>query len=132
MSPRVLVVEDDPSLRRALQLNLTARGYQVDVAACANDALGLTALHPDLIVVDLGLPDMDGIDLIGRIRASSSAPILAASAGDAGSAAPAALTAGADDYLAKPFAADLLAGRVRAALGGRRPPGGGPVPEAPG
>jgi two-component system KDP operon response regulator KdpE len=127
MAQRVLLVEDDPSLRRVIELNLAARGYQVDVAATGTAALDLSERHPDLIVVDLGLPDMDGIDLITRLRASLTTPILAASARDARTAEVAALGAGADDYIAKPFGADQLMSRVRAILRRSEPPNGEPL-----
>ena len=113
---RVLVVEDDPTFRRIVELNLTARGYQVDVADSGRAALELIERHPDLIFVDLGLPDMDGIDLITQLRTSLTTPILVASACDTGTGKPAALGAGADDYLAKPFGIDQLMSRVRAIL----------------
>ena len=74
VAQRVLLVEDDPSLRRVIELNLAASGYQVDVAATGTAALDLSERHPDLIVVDLGIPDMDGIDLITRLRASLTTP----------------------------------------------------------
>ena len=124
---RVLVVEDDPTFRRIVELNLTARGYQVDVAESGRTALELIERHPDLIVVDLGLPDMDGIDLITRLRASLTTPILVASARDARTAKVAALGAGADDYIAKPFGADQFMSRVRAILRRPEPPNGEPL-----
>jgi len=124
---RVLVVEDDPTFRRIVELNLTARGYQVDVAESGRTALELIERHPDLIVVDLGLPDMDGIDLITRLRASLTTPILVASARDARTAKVAALGAGADDYIAKPFDADQFMSRVRAILRRPEPPNGEPL-----
>ena len=126
VAQRVLLVEDDPSLRRVIELNLAAHGYQVDVAATGTAALDLSERHPDLIVVDLGIPDMDGIDLITRLRASLTTPILVASARDARTAKVAALGAGADDYIAKPFGADQLMSRVRAILRRPEPPNGEP------
>jgi two-component system KDP operon response regulator KdpE len=127
MAQRVLLVEDDPSLRRVIELNLAACGYQVDVAASGTAALDLSERHPDLIVVDLGLPDMDGIDLITQLRASLTTPILVASARDARTAKVAALVAGADDYIVKPFGADQLMSRVRAVLRRPKPPNGEPL-----
>lgn len=124
---RVLLVEDDWALRRIIQLNLAARGYQVDVAASGAAALELTQQHPDIIVVDLGLPDMDGIDLITHIRRFSATPILVASARDAHDWRPAALGAGADRYLAKPFAIDQLIGALRDILARQEPPLGHPL-----
>ena len=99
----------------------------VDVAATDTAALDLSERHPDLIVVDLGIPDMDGIDLITRLRASLTTPILVASARDARTAKVAALGAGADDYIAKPFGADQLMSRVRAILRRPEPPNGEPL-----
>jgi two-component system KDP operon response regulator KdpE len=98
-----------------------------DVAATGTAALDLSERHPDLIVVDLGIPDMDGIDLITRLRASLTAPILVASDRDARTAKVAALGAGADDYIDKPFGADQLMSRVRAILRRPEPPNGEPL-----
>jgi len=117
-------VEDDPALRRVVEVNLTIRGYEVDTAVSGTAALKLTEHHPDLIVVDLGLPDMDGIDLITRIRTSSTILILVTSARDVQTAKVAALQAGADDYLPKPFGVDQLIGRVRTLLSKQEPPNG--------
>src|SRR5580700_5632842 len=91
---RILVVEDDPTFRKMLELNLAARGYLVDAAASGTAALELIERQPDLIVLDLGLPDIDGIDLISQLRTSVVTPILVASARDVGAAKPAALRAG--------------------------------------
>jgi two-component system KDP operon response regulator KdpE len=121
---RILVVEDDPTFRRMLELNLTARGYLVDVAACGRAALELIERQPDLIVMDLGLPDIDGIDLISQLRTSAITPILVVSARDTGTAKPAALGAGANDYLAKPFGIQQLMSRVHAMLSSQPPPNG--------
>ena len=123
---RVLLVEDDPSLRRVIELNLAARGYQVDLAASGTAALELTERRPDLVVIDLGLPDMDGIDLIARLRASLTTPILVTSARDVRTAKVAALGAGADDFIAKPFAVDQLLSAVRAILRKEAPTNGVP------
>jgi two-component system, OmpR family, KDP operon response regulator KdpE len=124
---RVLIVDDDQHLLRALRVNLTARGYQVRTAADA--ATGLAAAGhqpPDLAIVDLGLPDMDGIRVVEGLRRWSVAPIIVLSARHAEAAKVAALDAGADDYVTKPFGMDELLARVRAAL--RRAT---PTPEAP-
>jgi two-component system, OmpR family, KDP operon response regulator KdpE len=123
---RVLVVEDDPTLRQIVELSLMARGYRLDVAASGADALALIERHPDLIVLDLGLPDMDGIDLVIQLRTALTTPILVVSARPAGIAQPAALGAGADDFLPKPFAIDEPIGRVRALLSQQAPPAGEP------
>jgi CheY-like chemotaxis protein len=114
---RVLVVEDQKSMRRVLELSLTAHGYEVDGTATGASALKLARQRPpDLIVLDLGLPDMDGLQVIAGVRAFSAVPILVISARDAETAAARARAAGADDYLAKPFEIGHLVGRVRAAL----------------
>jgi len=115
MTGRVLLADDDHALLRVLEINLAARGYQVDVATTGEAALTRAMRHPDLIVLDLGLPDLDGTEVIASVRVFSDVPILAISAQDDQRAA-AALRAGADDYLAKPFSIDRLVTRVRAAL----------------
>lgn len=114
---RVLVVEDDPELARTLRINLSARGYDVAVAATGAHALELAEAEPvDLVVLDLGLPDMDGSTVIDRIRVTSRVPIVVLSARDAQDDKVLALDAGADDYLTKPFGMSELLARIRAAL----------------
>jgi two-component system KDP operon response regulator KdpE len=112
---RVLVVDDEPNLLRALRINLAARRYQVDTAADGAGALQAAAARaPDIIVLDLGLPDMDGIDVIRRLREWTPVPIIVLS-GRAGSSDKVhALDAGADDYVTKPFSLDELLARIRA------------------
>ena len=112
---RVLVVDDEPQIVRALRINLKARGYEVDTAPDGAAALHLAARHhPDLVVLDLGLPDMEGTEVIGGLRGWTSVPIIVLS-GRAGSADKvAALDAGADDYVTKPFGVDELLARIRA------------------
>jgi two-component system KDP operon response regulator KdpE len=112
---RILVVDDEPQIVRALRINLRARQYDVDVAADGAGALRAAAGHrPDLVVLDLGLPDMDGVEVIRGLRGWTSAPIIVLS-GRAGSADKvAALDAGADDYVTKPFGVDELLARIRA------------------
>jgi len=123
---RVLIVDDDEPLLRALRLNFAARGYQVQTAANAADGLAAAGHRPpDLIIVDLGLPDLDGLSVVEGIRGYSSVPIIVLSARHAGVSKVAALDAGADDYVTKPFAMDELLARMRAAL--RR---AAPAPEA--
>jgi two-component system KDP operon response regulator KdpE len=113
---RILVVEDESSLARALGLNLKARGYDVDIAATGGQGLRLAAdHHPDLVVLDLGLPDMDGTDVIAGLRGWSSVPIVVLSARQSSHDKVDALDAGADDYVTKPFAMDELLARIRAA-----------------
>ncbi|EPJ36038.1 putative transcriptional regulatory protein KdpE [Streptomyces afghaniensis 772] len=114
---RVLVVEDDPQLVRALVINLQARHYGVDAAPDGATALRLaTARQPDAVLLDLGLPDMDGVDVIKALRGWSRVPVLVLSARQASDEKVAALDAGADDYITKPFSIDELLARLRAAV----------------
>jgi two-component system KDP operon response regulator KdpE len=114
---RILVVDDEPQLRRALDVNLAARGYEVDVAPTGEEALALaTAVPPDAVLVDLGLPGIDGLEVIRRLREWSTVPIVVLSARETEEAKVAALDAGADDYVTKPFGINELLARVRAAL----------------
>jgi two-component system KDP operon response regulator KdpE len=114
---RVLIVDDEPGLRQALAINLRARGYEVDLAATATAALTLAARHPpDAVVLDLGLPDMDGGAVIDGLRGWTRAPIIVLSARTTQSDKVDALDAGADDYVTKPFGMDELLARLRAAL----------------
>jgi len=114
---RVLLVDDDPILRRALSITLRARGYQVDTAADGAESLRLAAAHhPDLIILDLGLPDLDGIEVLHAVRGWSTVPVIVLSAREGGADKVEALDAGADDYVTKPFAIDELLARARAAL----------------
>ncbi|MGZ6963776.1 MAG: response regulator [Acidimicrobiia bacterium] len=114
---RVLVVDDEAPIRRALGVNLRARGYDVDLAETGEAALELAARHhPDAVVLDLGLPGIDGVEVIEGLRGWSAIPIIVLSARDAEAAKVAALDAGADDYVTKPFGMDELLARLRAAL----------------
>jgi two-component system KDP operon response regulator KdpE len=114
---RVLIVDDEAQIRRTLELNLAVRGFAVELAATGEAALELaTRRHPDLLIVDLGLPGMAGIEVIRSIRTWSRVPILVLSARDAEADKVAALDAGADDYVTKPFGMNELVARVRAAL----------------
>ena len=110
----VLVVDDEVQIRRALATNLRARGYTVETAGTGEEALAEVArIHPDLVVLDLGLPGIDGVEVIEGIRGWSPVPILVLSARGAEAAKVAALDAGADDYVTKPFGmAELLARRA--------------------
>jgi two-component system KDP operon response regulator KdpE len=115
--PRILVVDDDPALARALAINLRAHGYEVQVAPDGAAALDLAArAHPTVVVLDLGLPDIDGVQVIEGIRGWTTTPILVLSARGTSAEKVEALDAGADDYLTKPFAMDEFLARVRAAL----------------
>jgi two-component system, OmpR family, KDP operon response regulator KdpE len=124
--PRILIVEDEPALRRALQINLRARGYDVASASTGREALAEATRHPpEAVLLDLGLPDADGTEVIRDLREWSAAPVIVLS----GRAGPGdkigALDAGADDYVTKPFSMEELLARLRAALrrDDRRPPG---------
>jgi two-component system, OmpR family, KDP operon response regulator KdpE len=112
----VLVVDDEPQLLRGLKVNLSARGYDVDVAADGAAALATAAARrPDVVILDLGLPDMDGLEVIRGLRAWGSMPIIVLSAREQEPDKIAALDAGADDYVTKPFGMGELLARVRAA-----------------
>jgi two-component system KDP operon response regulator KdpE len=112
----VLVVEDDPEISRALALNLSARGYRVSTAADGSDALSQAAAGaPDVIVLDLGLPDLDGMDVIRAVRGYSRTPIVVLSGRTSSADKVDALEAGADDYVTKPFDVNELVARLRAA-----------------
>jgi two-component system KDP operon response regulator KdpE len=113
---RVLVVDDEPQLVRALATNLRVRGYEVDTAPDGETAVELASRrHPDLLILDLGLPGISGIEVIEAIRAWSAVPILVLSVRDAERDKVRALDAGADDYVTKPFGIEELLARVRAA-----------------
>jgi two-component system KDP operon response regulator KdpE len=114
---RILVVDDEEAIVRALRTNLRARGYDVDLASTGEQALRLAAeRHPDAVILDLGLPGIDGTEVIRGIRGWSDVPILILSARDREADKVAALDAGADDYVAKPFGMGELLARLRAAL----------------
>ena len=121
---RILAVDDEPQILRALATNLRARGYTVDLAGTGEAALTLAARkHPDLVILDLGLPGMDGVEVIRGLRGWSAVPIIVLSAVGEESEKIAALDAGADDYVTKPFSGDELLARVRAQLRRTSPPG---------
>jgi two-component system KDP operon response regulator KdpE len=126
MAQRVLVVDDDPTIRRTLRINLRARGYDVEEVGSGADALStMEDAPPDLVVLDLGLPDLDGVDVLRRIRSRSSVPVVVLSARQESDDKVEALDEGADDYVTKPFGMDELMARVRSAL--RRGGGDGEV-----
>jgi two-component system KDP operon response regulator KdpE len=119
---RILVVDDDPQILRALRINLRARQYDVEVAADGAQALRVAASHhPDLVVLDLGLPDLHGVDVIHGLRAWTTVPIIVLSGRIGSGDKVAALDAGADDYVTKPFGVDELLARIRAVTR-RHPP----------
>jgi two-component system response regulator MprA len=122
--PRVLVVEDDDEIAQVLQRSLRLDGYDVRIAADGEAALDqAAAYHPDLVILDLGLPKLDGIEVARRLRAADDVPILMLTARDAVEARVEGLDSGADDYLVKPFEREELRARLRALLR-RRPPRG--------
>ena len=115
--PRVLVVDDEPGLVHALAVNLRARGWDVATAPDGGTALELAASwHPEVVLLDLGLPDISGLDVIAGIRGWSRVPIVVLSARQDGADKVDALDAGADDYVTKPFAMNELLARLRAAV----------------
>jgi len=114
---RVLVVDDEPQISRALAVNLKARDYDVDVAATGEKALELAARrHPDVVVLDMGLPGISGIEVIEGLRGWTKIPIIVLSVRESEADKVRALDAGADDYVTKPFGMDELLARLRAAL----------------
>jgi two-component system, OmpR family, KDP operon response regulator KdpE len=115
--PRILVIDDEPQILRALRTILTEKDFAVTTAAHGEEGLALAAAHvPDLIILDLGLPDMDGIEVCARLREWTDCPIIVLSVRDSEREKVAALDKGADDYLTKPFGIDELLARVRVAL----------------
>ena len=124
--PRLaLIVEDEPAIRRFLRATLFANGYEVLEAATAHAGLTLArGERPDVLILDLGLPDRDGLDLLRELRTESELPVLVLSARDSEAAKVAALDLGADDYVTKPFGADELMARLRVALRHRLRAGG--------
>ena len=114
---RVLVVDDEPQILRALRINLRVRSYDVDIAATGSEALAAAAKHPpDLVILDLGLPDLDGVEVIEGLRGWTQAPIIVLSGRADSTDKVEALDAGADDYVTKPFGMEELLARMRAAV----------------
>jgi two-component system, OmpR family, KDP operon response regulator KdpE len=115
--PRILLVDDEPAIQRSVGLLLRARGYDVQIAGTGAEALAISAQQqPDLVVLDLGLPDLEGTEVCRRIRAASQVPIVVLSARGAEADKVNALDLGADDYVTKPFGPDELLARIRVAL----------------
>ncbi len=128
MSQRVLVIDDEPQIRRALRVALQAEGYTADLAETGAEGLDrVAAAAPDIVILDLGLPDMDGADVCARLREWSQVPIIVLSVRDAERDKVHALDRGADDYLVKPFGIAELLARMRAALRRAREEVGLPV-----
>jgi two-component system KDP operon response regulator KdpE len=114
---RVLVIDDEPQIRRFLRTSLSAHGYHVIEAACGKDAIvKMTTERPDIVILDLGLPDMDGLHIIHRVREWSTIPIIVLSVRGREDEKIAVLDGGADDYVTKPFNMGELLARIRAAL----------------
>jgi len=112
---RVLVIDDEPQILRALRINLRVRHYDVDTAATGAQALQAAARHPpDVVILDLGLPDLDGVEVIEGLRGWTQAPIIVLSGRADSTDKVAALDAGADDYVTKPFGMEELLARMRA------------------
>ena len=126
--PRILVVDDERAIRRFLRASLTAHGYHIFEAARAQEGLdAAVAVRPDLIILDLGLPDSDGIDVTRQLREWSRVPIVVLSVRGEDADKIAALDAGADDYLTKPFSSGELLARIRVALRHAASPADQPV-----
>jgi two-component system KDP operon response regulator KdpE len=114
---RILVVDDEAQIRKALSVNLSARGYDVDTASTGEEALAQAAAHhPDLVLLDIGLPGIDGIEVVEGLRGWTKVPIIMLSVRDAEADKVRALDAGADDYVTKPFGMNEVLARLRAAL----------------
>ncbi len=124
---KILVIDDEPQIRRALRTSLEAHGYEVTAVGTGEEGvLHVADLAPDLVLLDLGLPDMDGTEVVRRVRAFSEVPVIILSVREGPQDKVGALDAGADDYVTKPFAMEELLARARAAL--RRPAAAEPAP----
>ena len=114
---RILIVDDEPQIRRALRMSLQAHGYEVETAGTGGEGLERAVdTAPDLVFLDLGLPDLDGTEVIRRLRAFSEVPVIVLSVRDQQADKVAALDVGADDYVTKPFGMEELLARLRATL----------------
>ncbi len=119
---QILIVDDEPQIRRFLRIGLAANGYQVHEAENGAAAIQRTAqIHPDLVILDLGLPDMDGLEVLRRLREWTTTPVVVLSVRDNDGDKVGALDGGADDYLTKPFSTEELLARIRVALRHTRP-----------
>ena len=124
----ILVVDDEPQIRRALRTSLEAHGYQVTTVGTGEEGvLSAAEISPDLVLLDLGLPDIDGTEVVRRVRTFSEVPVIILSVRDGQRDKVAALDAGADDYVTKPFAMEELLARARATLRRRAPEASPPV-----
>jgi two-component system KDP operon response regulator KdpE len=124
---RVLVVDDEPQIRRAMRTSLAAHGYEVETVGTGEEAVVAVAERPpELVLLDLGLPDLDGTEVIRRVRSFTDVPIIVISVRDRQADKVSALDAGADDYVTKPFGVEEVLARLRAAL--RRSHAGDPTP----
>src|SRR5579864_9356730 len=120
--PVAMIIDDEHSIRRFLTISLEANGYRVYEAKTGTEGLAQFAmLHPDILLLDLGLPDMDGLDVLKRLRDWSNTPVIILSVRDSDIEKIAVLDAGADDYLTKPFSVGELLARLRVALRHRQP-----------
>jgi two-component system KDP operon response regulator KdpE len=129
---RVLVVDDEAPFVRALAISLRAQGYEVDTAPTGEEGLRLAGTrHPDAVILDLGLPGIDGLDVLAALRAWSNVPVLVLSARHTEEAKVAALDSGADDYVTKPFTVNELFARLRAVMRRRLPAAETPVVVTP-
>src|SRR4051812_14712147 len=115
--PKVLVIDDEPPIRKLLRMGLSAQGYDILEAPNGKKSLELLAQKPDMVILDLGLPDMQGLELLKTIRArNDSVPVIVLSSRDDETGKVQALDLGADDYVTKPFGMEELLARMRAAL----------------
>lgn len=116
-NPHILVIDDEPQILRAMRTILTEKGFKVTIASRGEEGLTLAAIHePDLVILDLGLPDIDGLEVCARLREWTQIPIIILSVRESERDKVAALDTGADDYLTKPFGIEELLARVRVAL----------------
>jgi len=126
--PRILIIDDEEQMRRLLQVALNAHGYATALAGSGQEGLGVaTVFRPDLVILDMSLPDLDGIEVVKNLRQWSQVPLIILSVREAETDKIAALDAGADDYVTKPFSMGELLARIRTALRHSSPVGDEPV-----